>query len=211
MPFRPRLSIRTLMIVVAVLAVILGISQYWLRVNASRAIVFTAICHSRDWQKITAKMKSGTCGEFSTYVFHAQKPAEIFADFKTSPLVSKVWDVNSQMSGHLTRRDFDSPIEGRFVKTPHESVHDVVMMSGTVQHSFGVPRRYTIHLECFLDSRFHSDASKSILAPAIPDQAKLFEPSSHVLVYSGVPSGNLVVFARPVGDDLVQLLVVQLN
>lgn len=211
MQFRPTLSIRTLMIVVAVLAVLLGISQYWVRVNASRAVVSTAICYSRDWQKITAKMESGTCGEFSTYVFHCKKPDDIFANCQTKPRVGQVWKGTNQISGRMARRDFDSPVEGRFVKTPGESVLDVVMMGGTVQHSFGVPRRYAIHLGCSLESRFRSAVSSATLAPTAPDQAKLFEPSSHLLHYSGVPGGNLVVFARPVGDDLVQLIIVQLN
>lgn len=209
LPRRVTFSLTAMLIFVGVVAGTLQLARRWLRKPMESGRISSALCYSQDWEQLTASLPSSQHGDFELRCFDVPDPAALFEGFSVEPEtwgvieiakeVGTFWidDPSSLGAGAMRLRPRDKPVvgaQGAVVTSPN-AVLDATFVSGTFRRSVTWPTTYDI--VC----RIHFGRTGSTINSS----------GYFVLSYHGSPAGNLLVFSRPIDDELVLLLIVELQ
>jgi hypothetical protein len=223
-------------VAVSVVACTLAALQHWYLVPIRTGTMSHAICYAKDFEKLVRSRQGHKAGDFTMHAFSAATPAELFGDFSTRP---QLWPEGQQMSEFprynypTTRAEFslwrprpaNRPIGGwqeRWdVKDTSERRSDIddFWVGGVFKESAIPPKRYTIDCVVRLTMMDMDNSwSAATTIAELVEQARLKQPLPTVipstrsrLRYTGPAHRDLLVFSRPINDELVQLVILDLR
>jgi len=229
--FRVRFSLAALLAAVALIACILAALQRWIHVPMRTGTLYTAICRATDFEKLASSRPAHPAGDFTMRTFASIAPQDLFIDFSPRP---QLWHEIS-LTGPFAedRRARATHLSGSFPryrradallhqdKEPGdpacELVNDLLSIDATFRESAIPPRRCIIDCRLALTLGIRYRRSPSFPVNGMFDVlgadgiATKTSPARSRLRYSGNAPRGLMVFSRPIDDELVQLLILDLR
>jgi hypothetical protein len=195
---------------VALVACVLAALQRSVYVPMRTGAMYTVVTTPQDWVRLVSSRPAEKPGDFTMYAFGTIPPQELFKDFSPVPLFWAEVDVpRVAREAPLCRlrhsgrsRPGHSPVGGwKDWRTPvDEWVEDRLDFYGAVlEESALPPKRYAI--DCSIVFTIG-------IRPTDPAAAARVRSR---LVYNGPLPRGLYVFSRPIDDELVQLLILDLR
>lgn len=205
---RLRFSLVTMFAAVGLIACILAGLQRWVYVPMRTGTMYTAITSRRDWEQFVGSRSAQQQGDFTLHASGATAPEELFKDFSSVPqlwgeikiprMAAQPPPLRAQWSGRT--RPGQSPLGGwKDWKGSNDAweTDRLDFCGGVLEESAFPPKRYAI--DCIIELTIG-------IRPAEPAASRLRSR----LHYSGRALG-LMVFSRPIDDELVQLVILDLR
>jgi hypothetical protein len=208
-------------VAVSVIAGTLAALQHWYLVPMRSGTMSHAICYTKDFEKLVESRQGHKAGDFTMHTCSAADPPELFGDFATRPQlwpdrtqISEFYRYNYPTNGAKFSMWRQRPANRRLGEqwdlkgiSKQRADMDEFWVGGVFKESAIPPKRYTI--DCIvrltsMDLQNEQARSKPPLPTVIPSiQSRLR--------YTGPAHRGLLVFSRPINDELVQLVILDLR
>jgi hypothetical protein len=201
---RFRFRLVTMFAVVGLVACGLAALQLWIYVPMRSGTMHTAVISRQDWVRLVSSRPAYQQGDFTMYAFGATTPQDLLKDFCPTP---QLWgEINLTRFGRydihmLARtRPGHSPLGGwkDWKVQGDEWETDRLGICGVFEESAIPPKRYVI--DCNVALTIGIRPTEPAGAPCLRSRLR----------YTG-PARGLMVFSRPIDDELVQLLIFDLR
>jgi hypothetical protein len=230
---RFRFRLITVFAAVTVLGCALAALQKWYHVPIRTGTISGAICYAKDFEKLVSSREGHKAGDFTLYTFRLTDPADLLSGFYPRP---QLWPEKQQISAfHYynypttgvgyscnRQRPANRPIGGSqerrdFNDTSEQPVdNDEFWVGGVFRESAFPPKRYYIDCTVRLTIGMPDTGPAITTIADIVEKVRSKQPSPILpsitsrLRYTG-SARDLLLFSRPIDDDLVQLVILDLR
>ncbi len=181
---------------------------YWPSLPMSTGTISNAICYAKDWDHFTATPHRSDSEDYTVYTPDAASIQDLFKGFSVQPQlwgVFRIPEETSALSGNASSgvganrtHPAEFPVEGRPGGSRADDVRDFVAISGSFRQSR-------------LLERYKFDCVVGLTTNIPPGLQRKTIKYTGRLDFCGTVPGNLVVFAKPIDEGLVHLVVVDVQ
>jgi hypothetical protein len=193
-------SLKWLFALVTIVACVLGYRAFILRTPLKDATIYWGNCYRSDWNALTASSANRQDVDVFADSFNLSDPQELFHKFSVRPVLADFKAKDGQLNVFtFGPREVGRPVDGgsEIPTGPDTHINHWFSIGGSVERST-MGKRFFVDLDVLF-------ATQTLQGKVISRELKRH------LRYRGSAPGELIVFAIPVDDELMHLVIVDLN
>lgn len=201
-----RFRLRTLIAMVALIALCMGVVTRVLWAPLAGGMIYFTTCKTDDWNSLVSSMDCKESNGWKIYAFQDRKPESIFNKVPGA-VPFRGWIDLAEVTGVKGDRRVlheGGSLWGPNPPTATSAIDDMFGISGRIQRSQVVPRWYSIN--CTAD--FYVNRTQLM---EDGEEYTVGTTSWYPVSYSGILGGETLVFARPQDNESVRLLIFALE